>query len=108
MTCRGFLAYDETKTGRRPGVLVVHEAFGLGLDELKVAARLALLEAAQGGAVDAGQLGQPALGNALLVADAPDLDAERCRRADSVVGRRGTGHGKAPPWAQHHRRPAGV
>ena len=30
LTCRGFLAYDETKTGRRPGVLVVHEAFGLG------------------------------------------------------------------------------
>ncbi len=30
MTCRGFLAYDETKEGRRPGVLVVHEAFGLG------------------------------------------------------------------------------
>ena len=30
LTCRGFLAYNETKTGRRPGVLVVHEAFGLG------------------------------------------------------------------------------
>jgi dienelactone hydrolase len=30
MTCRGFLAFDETKEGRRPGVLVVHEAFGLG------------------------------------------------------------------------------
>ena len=30
MTCRGFLAYDETKSGRRPGVLLVHEAFGLG------------------------------------------------------------------------------
>ena len=28
---RGFLAYDETERGRRPGVLVVHE--GLGLNE---------------------------------------------------------------------------
>ena len=26
LTCRGFLAYDETKSGRRPGVLLVHEA----------------------------------------------------------------------------------
>ncbi len=30
MTCRGFLAYDETIQSRRPGVLVVHEAWGLG------------------------------------------------------------------------------
>ena len=27
LTCRGTTAYDETKTGRRPGVLVVHENF---------------------------------------------------------------------------------
>jgi dienelactone hydrolase len=30
MTCRGFLAYDETIQSRRPGILVVHEGFGLG------------------------------------------------------------------------------
>ena len=43
LTCRGFLAYDETKTGRRPGVLVVHEAFGLGkhaMDRAKMLAEL--------------------------------------------------------------------
>jgi dienelactone hydrolase len=43
LTCRGFLAYDETKTGRRPGVLVVHEAFGLGkhaMDRAKMLAGL--------------------------------------------------------------------
>ena len=27
---KGFLAYDETAKGRRPGVLVVHEGLGLG------------------------------------------------------------------------------
>jgi dienelactone hydrolase len=30
LDCRGFLAYDETISGKRPGVLLVHEAFGLG------------------------------------------------------------------------------
>jgi dienelactone hydrolase len=41
LTCRGFLVYDETKTG--PGVLVVHEAFGLGkhaMDRAKMPAEL--------------------------------------------------------------------
>lgn len=41
LTCRGFLAYDETKTGRRPGVLVVHEAFGLGNHAMERAKMLA-------------------------------------------------------------------
>ena len=41
LTCRGFLAYDETKTGRRPGVLVVHEAFGLGKHAMDRATMLA-------------------------------------------------------------------
>ncbi len=41
LTCRGFLAYDETKTGRRPGVLVVHEAFGLGRHAMERAKMLA-------------------------------------------------------------------
>ena len=41
VTCRGFLAYDETKTGRRPGVLVVHEAFGLGKHAMDRATMLA-------------------------------------------------------------------
>jgi dienelactone hydrolase len=27
---RGYLAYDETAAGRRPGVLVFHEGLGLG------------------------------------------------------------------------------
>jgi dienelactone hydrolase len=43
LTCRGFLAYDETRTGHRPGVLVVHEAFGLGkhaMDRAKMLADL--------------------------------------------------------------------
>jgi dienelactone hydrolase len=30
VTCRGYLAYDPAVSGKRPGVLVVHEAFGLG------------------------------------------------------------------------------
>ena len=43
LACRGFLAYDETKSGRRPGVLVVLEAFGLGkhaMDRAKMLAEL--------------------------------------------------------------------
>ena len=30
LLCRGYLAYDEKASGPRPGVLLVHEAFGLG------------------------------------------------------------------------------
>ncbi|TAL04911.1 MAG: dienelactone hydrolase family protein, partial [Rhodospirillaceae bacterium] len=30
LTMNGFLAYDETIRDKRPGVLVVHEAWGLG------------------------------------------------------------------------------
>ncbi|TAL04912.1 MAG: dienelactone hydrolase family protein [Rhodospirillaceae bacterium] len=30
LSCNGFLAYDETIRDKRPGVLVVHEAWGLG------------------------------------------------------------------------------
>src|SRR5579883_2937809 len=30
VSCLGFLAYDDARSGKRPGVLVVHEAFGLG------------------------------------------------------------------------------
>ena len=29
LTCRGFLAYDESSSTPRPGILLVHEAFGL-------------------------------------------------------------------------------
>ena len=39
----GFLAYDETLTGKRPGVLVVHEAFGLGEHAMERARMLAKL-----------------------------------------------------------------
>ena len=31
LACRGFLAFDETLSGKRPGVVVVHEGFGLDL-----------------------------------------------------------------------------
>src|ERR1700722_19828964 len=41
LTCRGFLAYDETIQSRRPGVLVVHEAFGLGEHAIERAKMLA-------------------------------------------------------------------
>jgi len=30
LSCNGFLAHEDAGTARRPGVLVVHEAFGLG------------------------------------------------------------------------------
>ena len=40
---RGFLAYDERKPGRRPGVLVMPEAFGLGPQAKRRAERLAEL-----------------------------------------------------------------
>ena len=39
----GFLAYDETVEGKRPGILVVHEAWGLGdhvIERAKMLARL--------------------------------------------------------------------
>ena len=42
-TCRGFLAYDETKTGKRPGILVMPEALGLGEHAKQRAQRLAQL-----------------------------------------------------------------
>ena len=40
-TFKGYLALDETKTGKRPGILVVHEAWGLGDHAKKRAERLA-------------------------------------------------------------------
>src|ERR1700689_2122100 len=40
---RGYLAFDEKKTGKRPGVLVMPEAFGLGEHAKKRAERLAEL-----------------------------------------------------------------
>lgn len=43
LTMRGFLAYDEKIQGRRPGILVVHEAWGLGkhvMDRAKMLADL--------------------------------------------------------------------
>lgn len=43
VTLRGYLAYDEKKTGKRPGVLVMPEAFGLGEHAKKRAERLAEL-----------------------------------------------------------------
>lgn len=38
---RGLLAYDETKSGKRPGILVVHEAWGLGDHAMERAKMLA-------------------------------------------------------------------
>jgi dienelactone hydrolase len=43
VTLRGYLAFDEKKQGKRPGVLVMPEAFGLGEHAKKRAERLAEL-----------------------------------------------------------------
>jgi dienelactone hydrolase len=43
VTCRGYLAYDETKSGKRPGILVMPEALGLGTHAKSRAERLAKL-----------------------------------------------------------------
>src|SRR5271163_2949794 len=40
---RGFLAFDEQKSGKRPGILVMPEAFGLGAHAKARAERLAQL-----------------------------------------------------------------
>lgn len=40
-TLKGFLAYDEKQTGKRPGILVMPEAFGLGKNAKGRAQRLA-------------------------------------------------------------------
>src|ERR1700751_4397341 len=41
LNMRGFLAYDETVPGKRPGILVVHEAWGLGEHAMERARMLA-------------------------------------------------------------------
>ncbi len=41
VTLKGFLAYDEKQTGKRPGILVMPEAFGLGKNAKARAQRLA-------------------------------------------------------------------
>ncbi|MGB8682119.1 MAG: dienelactone hydrolase family protein [Candidatus Binatus sp.] len=43
VTLRGYLAFDDKKAGKRPGVLVMPEAFGLGEHAKKRAERLAEL-----------------------------------------------------------------
>ncbi len=43
VTLRGYLAYDEQKAGKRPGVLVMPEAFGLGKNAKSRAEQLAKL-----------------------------------------------------------------
>jgi len=43
VTLRGFLAYDDRKSGKRPGVLIMPEAFGLGTQAKERAERLAAL-----------------------------------------------------------------
>jgi dienelactone hydrolase len=43
VTLKGFIAYDDSKTGKRPGVLVNPEAFGLGPQAKGRAERLAAL-----------------------------------------------------------------
>ncbi len=43
VTLRGYLAFDDKKSGKRPGVLVMPEAFGLGEHAKKRAERLAEL-----------------------------------------------------------------
>ena len=41
LTMSGYAAYDDTKSGKRPGVLVVHEAWGLGEHVMERAKMLA-------------------------------------------------------------------
>ena len=41
LTMRGLLAYDEANAGKRPGILVVHEAWGLGEHAMERAKMLA-------------------------------------------------------------------
>lgn len=43
ITLRGYLAYDETISGKRPGILVMPEALGLGTHAKQRAERLAQL-----------------------------------------------------------------
>lgn len=43
VTLRGFLAYDETQAGQRPGILVMPGGFGLGKNAKKRAQMLAAL-----------------------------------------------------------------
>ncbi len=43
ITMRGYLAYDDEISGHRPGILVVHEAFGLGEHAMERARMLAEL-----------------------------------------------------------------
>jgi dienelactone hydrolase len=43
VTLRGYLAWDDTKSGKRPGVLVMPEAFGLGPHAKERAERVAAL-----------------------------------------------------------------
>jgi dienelactone hydrolase len=43
LTCRGYLAFDETRAGERPGVLLIHEAGGLGVHVLERTKMLAEL-----------------------------------------------------------------
>ena len=44
VTLRGFVAFDDQTSHKRPGVLVMPEAFGLGAHATQRAERLALLE----------------------------------------------------------------
>src|SRR5437868_12792366 len=41
--CRGFIAYDDTASGKQPGVLVFHEGLGLGEHIIERARRVAKL-----------------------------------------------------------------
>jgi len=41
--CRGFIAYDDTASGKRPGVLVFHEGLGLGEHIIERTRRVAKL-----------------------------------------------------------------
>src|ERR1700681_4434957 len=43
LTLRGYLGYDEQKSGKRPGILVMPEAFGLGAQAKSRVERLAQL-----------------------------------------------------------------
>ena len=83
---RGFLAYDERTSGKRPGVLVMPEAFGLGDHAKQRAERLAELGyvALAGDPYGEGFLAkdlQEAMGVAMPLRDDPPRFRQRARAA---------------------------
>jgi len=82
VTLRGYLAYDDQRTGKRPGVLLMPEAFGLGANVKSRAEQLARL-----GYV---ALGGDPYGNGEELSDLP----EAIKRATAILSDAGTARGR--------------